>query len=926
MEAATIISLIISALGLLGSCIGVATGCFNLRKNQVNNWRMLRWRKQNLEDLIEQLRQPMDGAVNPALSAWIRRTTAYASELNIDELQVRTRRTCRPGIDAGMVIDRKMRELEMLIADGRRISEESVTRGYMRQEINFIGSAVNKEKDDIWKAVSEGGVGTICIHGIAGVGKTAIAAAINNRALKAPELFDFVIWVDVSDGADLQRVQEDIARSISINLPPDSNINTRAGILCTALTGKNRFLLILDSMWQGCSPSDIGIPDLTRGRRLIVTSRILSAFSSFMGIETHKIEPLVGADGWNLFVYEAGSDVVLKLPNYIFTKTKTAIQDLQGMPVAIKKLAQTLRNIYETRQGWAGIVAEWNAVLGYLSRSETFLGNRNHELLSSLRNSYENLQAKTQQCFLFCALYPKAHHIETKELIDYWMWEEPLGSRTLAEMRSHGRQRLNELLDVGFLEGASEDGKVEKVKMPILFRDMALAIASQQFFVKAGNEHTNFPLVGASLEGVVRMSFMRNQLSALTLQDSYNFNALSTLLLQDNLFNQRPDDGFFNCMTNLQVLDLSNTELSFLPSSLSKLTNLRALLFRNSQHLSDLPSLSELKQLNVLDLSGTKLEKWPEGMDMLTNLRCLDLTQAELDSFPAECICSYNQLEELLMMWDANSRGCVWESNELRDRKSACVEWLPNLGHLAVLELVFLNARVFNSYMNACSKTTDGYAITTTCFKFFVGGVHSASIESNSHENSITVIDDHHIVLPQSTLVLNLMSCPDDVTSLNMTGCLRALTVLDVFDFNRLTYLLTLDMWHSLGNLRKVCVRRCRNMVGIIQPAEEANPTIISHSSLVELVLFDLECLQRVHDGQVLHCENLTKIGVWECPLLRLPQLLGVKDDNEIQIQGEKEWWDYVRKQNPDIDGCRVGFREAPVPLELSSYPRIREE
>ncbi|GAB4830713.1 hypothetical protein Ancab_004746 [Ancistrocladus abbreviatus] len=150
------------------------------------------------------------------------------------------------------------------------------------------------------------------------------------------------------------------------------------------------------------------------------------------------------------------------------------------------------------------------------------------------------------------------------------------------------------------------------------------------------------------------------------------------------------------------------------------------------------------------------------------------------------------------------------------------------MGHLADLQLVFLNVVVFNSYMNACPKTTDGYAISTTCFKFFVGGVHSASVESNAHENSITVI-----------------------------GCLRDLTVLDVFDFNGLTYLLTLDMWHSLGNLRK-------------------------------LVLFDLESLQCVHDGQVLPCEHLTKIKVWECLLLRLPQLLGVSNDNVIEIEEKR--------------------------------------
>ncbi|GAB4830873.1 hypothetical protein Ancab_004900 [Ancistrocladus abbreviatus] len=338
---------------------------------------MLRWRKQNLEDLIEQLRHPMDGAVNPALSAWISRAITYARELNIDDLQVRIRGTCCPGINAGMVIDRKMRELEMLIANGERISEELATRGYIRQEINFICSVVKEEKDNIWKAVSERGVGTICIHGIAGVGKTAIAAAINKQALRAPEHFDFVIWVDVSNGADLQ------------------------------MEGSTRLF----------------------------------------------------------------------------------------------------------------------------------------EQVGNLPRKQESL----------------------------------LGSGTLREMRSNGMQRLNELSDARLLENANKVGKEEKVKMINLIRDMALAIIGEIFFVKAGNRHTQFPLAGASPEGVVRMSFMRNQLAVLVLPGTYNFNMLSTT-------------------------------------------------------------------------------------------------------------------------------GYVWGSNEVRDWSGACVEWLPDLGHLADLQLVFLNAVVFNNYMNACPK------------------------------------------------------------------------------------------------------------------------------------------------------------------------------------------------------------------------------
>ncbi|GAB4830703.1 hypothetical protein Ancab_004736 [Ancistrocladus abbreviatus] len=613
----------------------------------------------------------MDVVVNPTLSQWIDRATACTGDLNIDELKATTRGTYYPDIEVGMVIDRKLREPEMLIAEGQRISVESKTRGYERQEINFIVSAVEDVKGKIWKAVSEEGVGTICIHGIDGVGKIATATTINNRALRETGLFDFVIWVDVSNCADLQGVQEDIASIISRKLPTGPNTGNRANKLSTALTGKKKFLVILDSMWQGYSPSDIGIPELTRGCKLIVTSRIHPVHKLMGGVEPFVIEPLINKDGWTLFKRELGVDNLSKLSSEILiTRAKNATQDLQGVSSVIKNLAQTLENICQ-KNPQTPIDAEWKEELDCLSRSATFLENRNRP-----------------------------------------------GS--LEEMRSNGRVRLKELLNTSLLESASE-----------------------------------------------------------------------------------------NCL-----------------------------------HLRYLPTLSNLNRLNVLDLCGTQLVQWPKDMDMLTKLRHLDLTQAKLDIFPVGCICRYNQLEELLMMWDIKSRGCVWGSNELRDWNGACVEWLSDLGHLADLQPVFLNVMVFNSYMNACPKTTDGYAITTTCFRFVISDIHSAGVKPKSHENSIVMIGDRCIVLPEGTSMLSLMNCLDD----------------------------------------------------------------------------------SVDDRQALHFKNLTRIGVWMCGLLHLPDHHGVRDDNVIEIKGEREWWDAFQQHNPGIfDGCLVRFKEVLTPPNVSSSPRFTE-
>ncbi|XP_058099831.1 putative disease resistance protein At4g19050 [Magnolia sinica] len=116
-----------------------------------------------------------------------------------------------------------------------------------------------------------------------------------------------------------------------------------------------------------------------------------------------------------------------------------------------------------------------------------------------------------------------------------------------------------------------------------------------------------------------------------TLLPSFRFfHKLEFLQISFEAFNSSlsiPDDVFQH-MTNIRYLHLEGMQITSLPSSISKLHNLRHLLFINCNSLISIPDefFAKLRQLRILDLHGNdKLESLPSSLSILVNLRKLIL-------------------------------------------------------------------------------------------------------------------------------------------------------------------------------------------------------------------------------------------------------------------------------------------------------------
>ena len=147
-------------------------------------------------------------------------------------------------------------------------------------------------------------------------------------------------------------------------------------------------------------------------------------------------------------------------------------------------------------------------------------------------------------------------------------------------------------------------------------------------------------------EDLVRVSLMRNHISDIPSNTSPRCPGLLTLLLRDNYSLKVIPNNFFVHMKAISILDLSDTGVESLPTSVTNLGSLTALLLGNCQKLRHVPSLETLTALRELDLNHTSIEEVPKGMEKLTNLRYLNFQGCHsIERIPDEILPRLSHME-----------------------------------------------------------------------------------------------------------------------------------------------------------------------------------------------------------------------------------------------------------------------------------------
>ncbi|KAF8008947.1 hypothetical protein BT93_J0061 [Corymbia citriodora subsp. variegata] len=810
----------------------------------------------------------------------------------------------------------------------------------------------------VLELLQEDEVRRIGIWGMGGVGKSYLVKNLNNKlssTSSSQQPFSLVIWATVSKTTssrqlDVKNLQNKIVDRL--NLKEEETMERTAKQLLKRL-GREKFLLILDDVWETINLDLVGIPrpETHLGSKIILTSRSLDVCRTMMTDVEVKVEVLTDEEAWELFKEHAGEVADLQS---IKPLAEAVCKECGKLPLALITVGSAMRR--KTRVGL------WEDAIDELRMSRPSIHGIEPNLYGSLKLSYDSLQnEKLKSCFLYCCLYPEDYSIQLSELVECWWAEGLIGNQlTYHAALNRGIALIESLKDLCLLETGDSDNSV---KMHGVVRDVAIWIATcagpeSKFLVRANVGMITLSEVELQ-RNLERVSFMRNGIKALSDQE-IDCPKVISIFLQYNSFLQTIPESFLRGFGALKVMNLGGTQIRSLPVSLLRLQDLRALLLRSCNHLEELPPLGILTKLSILDLHDTSIKKLPEGMDQLTNLRKLDLSYTlNLEFVPAETVSKLTSLEFL----DMRESGYRWLIKQrppllyfeiyLQERHTeqrATVEDLQSLQRLSVLYLCLYDTvkafeecdvywierlKTFGCSMGLTYSVRDiprpvGRDLSGDSIEWFIS--HATSLAFDNCRNLHEILEN---------LVINRVDCFTNMKMLTLKDAILNEGSKDQFDllpnleelyldnigkiksisvvadrmglnFPRLETLVVtgcdeLENLFFLGNritslpkLSKIKIDTCVRLNELFQyvPGSAKEHAAFPNLQMVRLSgLPRLQCLCKREESW----QSLEELEVTLCPSLKKLPFRTMNGNSIKEIRGDAHWWSELHWDTDDI-------------------------
>ncbi|KAG5555629.1 hypothetical protein RHGRI_006320 [Rhododendron griersonianum] len=493
---------------------------------------------------------------------------------------------------------------------------------------------------DIMDALKDSNVNMIGVFGLGGVGKTTLVKEVAEQ-MRKDGTFKQVAMAVVSKDLNVKEVQSKLADSLNFEFKAKvDNQKRRATELWNKFTNGDKYLIILDDIWEGVKMEEIGIPctNEEKGCKVLLTSRNEDLLSTIMEVDRNlSIAILSSTEAWTLFMKKVGNSIQSQLE--IQSLAYKVCERCKGLPVAINALGEALKGKQEHA---------WKIALDKLDKCMlTKIEGINPSVLASLRVSFDKLPSPdAKSCFLLCCLFAKDAEIPIDELMRLCVARNLLDQNphTLDEATNAVRTVVNTLKSASLLTTGSHE---TVVKIHDVIRDVGISIAREEEAFLVYHGALRWPRNPTNEPSYKAMSLSFKNIKGLP--DGLVYPRIHTLMVDNTNFSDlEVGDNFFNGMTQLVVLTVTRMCMQPLPSSLAKLTNLK-MLYLNKCKLADIAILKDLKSnLEVLSLRDSSIKVLPPEIGQLTSLRVLDLQDCdELMVIPRGVISNLTGLEEL---------------------------------------------------------------------------------------------------------------------------------------------------------------------------------------------------------------------------------------------------------------------------------------
>ncbi|XP_015943669.1 probable disease resistance protein At4g27220 [Arachis duranensis] len=851
-------------------------------------------------------------------------------------------------------IEKRLKDVQQLVEKGNSVDctvdkpPDRILKVFYAPEIMGY-KTLQSALENIVDLLKSSKIQTIGVAGMKGVGKTALMQNLNNHDVVA-EIFDIVIFIRLSADHTDHELQCKIAKRLRVDTEVINDPEEVARIIHEELQTK-KYLLILDGTADEINLSQLGIPCNDNHSKVIITAQHRQVCTLNGAERMIEVGLLSRDEAWKMFCNTVGP--VIDLPD-IPEIARRVCDKCSCLPLLIQKIARSFR-LKKSASSWR---------VGLEDLEERWPDYENEgvsELYSFLTFCYDELKDENKQkCFLYASLYPANCKVYTDYLVECWAAQNFLGdvnnTRKYQKARDRGQAILEHLTDVSLLDRGKQ---MIYVSMNDCMQQLALHISSKhpecssyvQTREKLGDAQESL-----SWEKARWVSMIDTNLK--NLPTNQDCSMLLMLLLQKNPdLSTIPQLFFKKHMRSLLVLDLYGTGIGWLPSSMSKLTGLKGLYLNHCKHLRELhPAIRTLELLEFLDIRGTQISFIPSLIGYLINLRCLrvpyirsgDQNMDQTGDLDPCAILRLTRLEELVIEVVSFEDWCSNAENVMA--------MLTSLEHLTNLQCSFPSSNILDRFL----RRRSGRQFTS--FQFFVGCPNSKRpqilesfeyriskyirYDNSKHENTFSISE----ILPQTHAVelvhfkeikeisdlgkenleqirgLSLEECNeihtliggnangsrDEISLPNLEQLLLnkllelncvfrgplnpgSLSKLKVLTLKNCPFLITIfcnGAIQYLSELQKLEIHSCfrlEELIPIIEVGEDVLP------KLEVLLLANLPRLRFVTPDMTLRWSSLERVNIYRCPLLKSLPFCKDKETNLRSIRGEQGWWNELK-------------------------------
>jgi NB-ARC domain-containing protein/WD40 domain-containing protein/TIR domain-containing protein/apoptotic protease-activating factor 1-like protein len=280
-----------------------------------------------------------------------------------------------------------------------------------------------------------GELSRVGLHGLGGIGKTVLAAALARDEQVRQVFPDGVYWVTVGQSPDMPRLQSALLAETGAEYTSVKDTSHGRKLLAERLSG-TAVLLVLDDVWD--YRDALAFDVLGPTSRLLITTRDGAALTA-LGAHQQTVERLPESAALALLADWAGSS-----RGSSSELTRRVARECGYLPLALS-LAGAL-----VRDG-----TPWDVVLKALEQGRLeFLDHPYDSVFRSMRLGVDALPAEERERYLELAVFPEDENVP--EAIVLTLWKQTAGLDDLS-----GEELLTRLQRKALLEIVDTDGQRE---------------------------------------------------------------------------------------------------------------------------------------------------------------------------------------------------------------------------------------------------------------------------------------------------------------------------------------------------------------------------------------------------------------------------------------------------------------------------------